>query len=146
MKRLLLIAVALIGLTGCGPDKRDIAQAQANQMADTWDGGPKFTAEGADPWGEPYSSKVDKGPVSYTLTVRSNAPDRLPQTRDDIVAARSHKHTPVSAAAAPGVERFSEALGKGVGRGGVAGIKEGWFGKKGTGRKRGSSGFPVGDL
>lgn len=135
MKRLLLIAVALIGLTGCGPDKRDIAQSQANQMADTWDGGPKFMAKGADPWGEPYSSKVDKGPVNYTLTGRSNAPDRLPQTRDDIVATRSHKHTPVNEAAAPGVERLSEALCKSLGRGGEAGINEGWFGKKGDGKK-----------
>jgi hypothetical protein len=129
MKRILLIA-ALVGLTGCGPDKRDIAQSQVEQLADKWDGGPAFTAEGTDPWGEPYTAQVEKGETHYYLTVRSNGPDRLPKTRDDVVATKSHKHTAVSDAAAPAVEKLGAALGKGLGRGGVAGVKEGLTGKK----------------
>jgi hypothetical protein len=36
----------------------------------------------------------------------------------------------VSEAAAPAVEKLGAALGKGLGRGGVAGVKEGLTGKK----------------
>ena len=129
MKRFLLIA-ALVGLTGCGPDKRDVAQSQVEQLADKWDGGPAFTPEGTDPWGEPYTAEVEKDASFYYLTVRSSGPDKLPKTRDDVVATKSHKHTPVSQAVAPAVEKLGEALGKGLGRGGVAGVKEGLTGKK----------------
>lgn len=135
MKRLLLIVPLLAGLTGCGPDKRDVAQSQVNQMADTWDGTDKFTPEGSDPWGEPYTARVEKGDAYYHLTVRSNGPDKLPQTRDDVVATRNKKHTPLSEAAAPAVEKIGEALGKGLGRGGVAGIREGISGKKADPKK-----------
>jgi hypothetical protein len=130
MKRLLLVVPLLALATGCGPDKRDVAQSQVNQIADTWDGGPAFTPEGADPWGEPYTAKIETGDAYRNLTVRSNGPDKLPQTKDDIVATRRHKHTPLSEAAAPAVEKVSEALGKGLGRGAVAGIREGITGKK----------------
>ena len=135
MKRLLLMAAALAGLTGCGPDKRDVATSQVNQMADTWDGTDKFAPEGSDPWGEPYTARVEKGDAYYNLTVRSNGPDKLPQTKDDIVATRSKKHTPLGEAAAPAVEKIGEALGKGLGRGGVAGIREGISGKKADPKK-----------
>jgi hypothetical protein len=130
MKRILLPAVILAALTGCGPDKRSIAESEVHRQADTWDGGPKFTAEGTDPWGEPYTAQVEKDEAFYYLTVRSSGPDRLSKTRDDIVATRSHKHTPISQAIAPAVERVGEALGKGLGRGGVTGVKEGIGGKK----------------
>jgi hypothetical protein len=130
MKRLLILALFLVGLTGCGPDKRSVAESKLNQQADTWDGGPNFTPEGTDPWGQPYTAKVEKGDTHYYLTVRSSGPDKLPQTRDDVVATRSHKHTNYSDAAAGGVEKLSEALGKGLGRGGVAGVREGITGKK----------------
>jgi hypothetical protein len=135
MKRLLLIAVAMVVLTGCGPAKRDVAQSQVEQLADKWDGGPQFTAEGTDPWGEPYTATVEKDAAFYYLTVRSNGPDGLPKTRDDVVATRSKKHTPLSQVAAPAVEKVSEALGKGLGRGGVAGVREGITGKKGEEKK-----------
>ena len=135
MKRLLLIATALVGISGCGPDKRDVAQSQVQLLADTWDGTDKFTAEGTDPWGEPYTAQVEKDDAFYYLTVRSNGPDRLPKTRDDVVATRSKKHTPISKAIAPAVERVGEALGKGLGRGGVAGVKEGITGKKAEEKK-----------
>jgi hypothetical protein len=101
-----------------------------NQLADTWDGGPQFTPTGTDPWGQPYTAKVEKGFADYTLTVRSSGPDRLPKSVDDIVVRRTHKHTPLSEAAAPAVEKVGEALGKGLGRGGVTGIREGITGKK----------------
>ena len=130
MKRLLLILPALSLLTGCGPDKRDVAQSQVNQLAESWDGGPNFTPEGSDPWGDAITAKVEKGSVNYTLTVRSNGPDKLPFTGDDITARRSHQHTSVGEAAAGSVEKLSEAVGKGVGRGGVSGIREGIAGKK----------------
>lgn len=130
MKQLLIMAMALVALTGCGPAKRDVAQSEVSRLADTWDGGPNFTAEGTDPWGEPYIAQVEKDEAFYYLTVRSCGPDRLPKTRDDIVATRSKKHTPVSQAIAPAVERIGEALGKGLGRGSVAGVKEGITGKK----------------
>ena len=138
MRRLLLIAAAFAGLTGCGPDKKDIALSQVNQMADTWDGRAKFTPEGTDPWGETYTAKVEKDDIHFHLTVRSNGPDRLPQTGDDIVARRSHKHTPLSQLAAPVVEKLGEALGKGLGRGGAAGVKEGLTGKKPDEKKDGA--------
>jgi hypothetical protein len=135
MKRLLLIAATLIGLTGCEDDKRPLAQSQVNQLAETWDGGPKFTAEGTDPWGQAYTAKVEKDETHYHLTVRSNGPDKLPFTGDDIVATRSHKHTAVSEVMAPAIERVGEAIGKGLGRGGAAGVKEGITGKKAEPKK-----------
>jgi hypothetical protein len=130
MKRLFAITAIFASLTGCGPDKRDVAESEVNRQVDTWDGGPNFQAEGTDPWGEPYTAQIEKDASFYHLTVRSNGPDRLPKTRDDIVATKSHKHTDISKAIAPAVERVGEALGKGLGRGGVAGIKEGISGKK----------------
>jgi hypothetical protein len=132
-----IFVLALFGLTGCGASKKDVAQSQVNVQAESWDGGEKFTPEGTDPWGEPYTAKVEKGDVSFHLTVRSNGPDRLPLTRDDIVAKRSVQHTSLSKAAAPGVERIGESLGKGLGRGGVSGIKEGITGKKPAEKKDG---------
>jgi hypothetical protein len=130
MKRFLFLAIPLAALAGCGPSKVDIAQSQVNQLAESWDGTEKFTPDGTDPWGEPYTAKVEKGDVNYNLTVRSNGPDKLPFTKDDISAKRSVQHTPISEAIAPGVERISEAVGKGLGRGGVSGVKEGLSGKK----------------
>ena len=135
MNRFLILALPLAALIGCGPGKADVAQSRVNQLAESWDGTEKFTPEGTDPWGEPYTAKVEKGDVNYNLTVRSNGPDKLPFTRDDITAKRSVQHTPVSKAIAPGVERIGEAVGKGLGRGGVSGIKEGLTGKK-TGEKK----------
>ena len=108
-----------------------MAQSQVNQLAETWDGGPNFTPEGSDPWGSSITAKVEKGSVNYNLTVRSSGPDKLPFTDDDITARRSHKHTSVGEAAAGSVEKVSEAAGKGLGRGGITGIREGLFGKKG---------------
>jgi len=135
VKRLLLIAVTLVGLTGSGPDKRTVAECELNQQADTWDGGPNFTPQGTDPWGQAYMAKVEKGETHYYLTVRSSGPDKLPQTRDDVVATRSHKHTNYSDAAAGGVEKIGEALGKGLGRGSASGIREGITGKKSEDKK-----------
>jgi hypothetical protein len=130
MKRSLFLVLPLAALIGCGPSKADIAQSQVNQLAESWDGTEKFTPEGTDPWGQPYTSKVEKGDVNYNLTVRSNGPDKLPFTHDDITGKRSVQHTPISKVIAPGVERIGEAVGKGLGRGGVSGIKEGLTGKK----------------
>jgi hypothetical protein len=132
-----IFVVALIGLTGCGPSNKDVAQSQVNLLAESWDGGEKFTPEGTDPWGESYTAKVEKGDVYYHLTVRSNGPDRLPQTKDDVVAKRSVKHTALSKAAGAAAEQIGEGLGKGLGRGGVAGIKEGITGKKPAEKKEG---------
>ncbi|HJZ92690.1 MAG TPA: hypothetical protein VKE40_17575 [Gemmataceae bacterium] len=137
MKRLLMMAVAVTGLTGCGPSGTDVAQSQVNQLAESWDGTEKFTPADTDPWGEPYTAKVEKGDAYYHLTVRSNGPDRRPQTKDDIVAHRSVKHTDISKAAGAAAERIGEGLGKGLGRGGVAGIKEGITGKKPDEKKDG---------
>jgi hypothetical protein len=65
MKRPCLFFAALLALTGCGPDKTDIARSEVNQLAEKWDGGPKFTAEGNDPWGQPYTAKVERpGPTA----------------------------------------------------------------------------------
>jgi hypothetical protein len=127
--------MAIVGITGCGPDKRDVAQSQVEQLADSWDGTDKFTPAGNDPWGEPYTAQVEKDDAFYYLTVRSSGADRLPKTRDDVVATRSRKHTPISKAVAPAVERIGEALGKGLGRGGVTGVKEGITGKKAEEKK-----------
>jgi len=130
MKRLLCVALAVVGMTGCGPSNKDVAQSQVNQLAESWDGTEKFTPEGTDPWGEPYTAKVEKGDVYYHLTVRSNGPDKLPLNKDDIVAQRTVKHSSLSEAAGAAAEKISEGVGKGLGRGGVVGIKEGLTGKK----------------
>jgi hypothetical protein len=135
MKRFLYLVLPVAALAGCGPNKADIAQSQVHQLVESWDGGDKFTPDGTDPWGEPFAAKVETGDVYRTLTVRSNGPDKLPFTKDDITATRSVKHTPVSQAVAPAVERISEALGKGLGRGGVSGVKEGVTGKKADEKK-----------
>jgi hypothetical protein len=130
MKRFLCIALPLLLLTGCGPSKTAIARSEVNQLADAWDGGATFAPEGNDPWGTPYTAHVDKNDAFYVLTVRSNGPDKLPQSGDDIVEVRLRKHTRVRDAAAPAVEKLGAALGKGLGRGGVAGVREGVTGKK----------------
>ena len=130
MKRVLVLGLALAALTGCGPDRREVARSQLNQLADKWDGGEKFAAEGTDPWGQPYTASVDKGSVYYTLTVRSNGPDRLPQNSDDVTVTRTKKHTPIGDAAAKSVEKLGEAGARGIGRGGIEGIREGLFGKR----------------
>lgn len=130
MSRLLVFVFALLALTGCGPAKKDVAQSETNLLADKWDGGEKFTPEGNDPWGEAYTAKVVKGDAFNNLTVRSNGPDKLPQTRDDIVATRSVKHTPVSKVAGKAAENIGEGAGKGASRGIIAGIREGIAGKK----------------
>ena len=135
MKRFLLLALPLAALIGCGPSRTDVAQSQVNQLAESWDGGEKFTPEGTDPWGEAYTARVEKGDVNYNLTVRSNGPDKLAFTRDDITARRSVQHTAPSKALAPGIERVGEAIGKGLGRGGVSGIREGLSGKKADEKK-----------
>src|SRR5262245_9943667 len=129
MKRVMTFALVVLGLTGCGPDKKQVAQAQVNQLAESWDGSDIFMPEGTDPWGEPYTAKVEKGDIYRHLTVRSNGPDRLPLSHDDIVAKRSMKHASLSEAAGKAAERIGEGLGKGLGRGGVIGVKEGLTGK-----------------
>ena len=132
---LILALLPLAALIGCGPGKTDVAQSQVNQLAESWDGGEKFAPEGTDPWGEPFAAKVEKGDVNYNLTVRSNGPDKLPFTKDDITARRSVQHTAPSKALAPGIERVGEAIGKGLGRGGVSGIREGITGRKADEKK-----------
>jgi hypothetical protein len=135
MKRFLCLALPIAALAGCGPSKADVAQSQVNQLAESWDGGEKFTPDGTDPWGGAFTAKVETGDVYRTLTVRSSGPDKLPFTQDDITATRSVKHTPISKAVAPALERIGEALGKGLGRGGVSGVREGITGKKADEKK-----------
>ena len=137
MKRFLVLGLALATLTGCGPDKSEVARSQLNQQADRWDGGEKFAAEGTDPWGQPYTASVEKGSVYYTLTVRSNGPDKLPQNTDDVTVTRLKKHTAIGDAAAGSVEKLGEAGARGIGRGGIEGLREGLFGKKGDKKAEG---------
>lgn len=134
MKRFLYL-LPLAALTGCGPSKADIAQSQINQLAESWDGGEKFTPDGNDPWGQAYTAKVETGDVYRTLTVRCNGPDKLPFTPDDITTTRTVKHASISKAVAPAIERIGEAIGKGLGRGGVSGVREGVIGKKADEKK-----------
>lgn len=131
MRILLPFALALVALTGCGPNRRDLAESQVNQVADTWDGGDGFAVQGTDPWSEPLTAKVEKGDVNFKLTVRSNGPDRLPQTRDDLVATRHKKHTPIGEVAGKG----AEPIAAGAARGMVAGLREGLSGKKADDKK-----------
>jgi hypothetical protein len=123
----LVVAILLLSLVGCGPSKLDIATSQVNVVArkefneqNFQDGGK--TGE-LDPWGHEITWVMSKGLWDYNLEVRSNGPDGLPYTKDDIVVNVS-LHIPRSG------EKNAEALLRGLSRGLVRGAKEGLLGEE----------------
>ena len=136
MKRLILLT--LLPLAGCGPSAADHATSQVNVLAeklsqDVADDGwfkPGKAVE-ADPWGNPLEVKYTRHNARETLRVRSNGPDGLPFTRDDIT---SRPHSLTNDAAQVDVtqrrqktaEGYTDALTRGAGRGIVEGVAQGW--------------------
>ncbi len=120
------LAWALVLICGCSPDLRPNAKSQINLLADKWDGDPDFKIEENDPWGRPITTKVTKGDMYYSLTVRSAGPDGLPYTDDDLITVRDKKHT----AASKIVGGFFEESAKGKVKGTIEGVKEGISGPK----------------
>ncbi len=122
-----IIVFAAIVLTGCGPSKHDKAQSQVETIARKEFNDQNFRNEGAtgeiDPWGKEIKWSLSKGMLDYTLEIRSNGPDRLPYTHDDVMA-KSSWHIPKSG------EKNAEAFSRGLGRGFVEGIKDGISGKE----------------
>ncbi len=74
-------------------------------------------------WGQPVSATIERGPINYVLTLRSNGPDGLPKNSDDIVVTRSKRHgeSSITQEAA----RAAEGVAEGAASGAVKGIKKG---------------------
>lgn len=102
-------------------DKLDKARSDANVLARKEFNETNFKDGGGtgvnDPWGNEYTWNMEKGVWNYGLFVRSNGPDGLPYTSDDIVAKTL---IPISRD-----EGVAENLVRGMSRGAVKGIKQG---------------------
>lgn len=116
--------ISLIFLAGCGPSKTDQATSQVRRLAAEWSPDEPFPAE-TDPWNHLVTGSVQEGAVYRTITTRSNGPDGLPYTGDDIVASSRTKHTSVSEAGGKALENLGEGAARGSARGLVRGLKEG---------------------
>lgn len=138
MRRALLLAFTLC-LCGCGEStesKRNRATSQVNVAADKlseqvgedgWFIRVKELDE-VDPWDNKLTVKYERHGARETLTVRSNGPDGLPLTADDI-AARFHLDSEKVLAARSQqlqktVEGYSKAISGGLTRGVVDVVKE----------------------
>lgn len=122
----LLVAFLVVAAAGCGPSARVLREQTLSVLtteADRWDGGKEFATTATDAYGRPLQVGVDKGVLSYTLTVRSTGPDGLPGNSDDIVVTRSKRHGESSRTgeAAKAVEKVAEGAAGGV----IRGIKKG---------------------
>ncbi len=93
----LLLGFALTFVTGCA-DHKETARSQVETTVRKDFNDANFPVGGKledkDPWQHQLTWSVDKKYSSDVLTVRSNGPDGLPFTRDDIVATRSIARAP----------------------------------------------------
>ena len=105
-----------------------LVTSQLNTLANTWDGTEVFVVKDEDPWKTPFIHIVNKGSLSYTLELRSAGPDKLPGNADDFVVYRSKRHGENTINAE--LEKGSESITRGLGRGLTKGLIEGWRGKK----------------
>ncbi len=105
-------------------DDMDKARSQANSLARKEFNEKNFPNGGGlgdkDPWGNEFTWRMDKGPWNYGLYVRSNGPDGLPFTADDIEAK-----VLIPIAKGADDEGVSERFIRGLTRGAVKGIKQG---------------------
>jgi hypothetical protein len=117
------IACTVLLIAGCGPSAEERTLSVLNTEADQWQGGMNFVTKASDAYGNVLSSRVEKGPLHYTLEVRSNGPDGLPKNSDDNVVIRRERHgeTTITEEARKSVE----AVSSGAASGAVKGIKEG---------------------
>jgi hypothetical protein len=129
----------VLAATSCGESlesKRNRATSQVNVLAEKLS--EKVNADGmfdrvgevedVDPWDNRLVVKYDRKGPRETLTVRSNGPDGLPLTRDDI-AARFHLDSDQAREARSketqkSVEGVSRAFSKGLTRGVFDAVKE----------------------
>jgi hypothetical protein len=126
MQRALLV-VGLLALAGCqGPSARELKEetlSTFNVEADRWRGEPNYQSSFADAWGQGITTTVGKGPVHYTLEMRSRGPDGLPKNSDDIAVTRSWRHgeSTLSKEAA----KAAKEVASGAASGTMKGIKKG---------------------
>lgn len=130
MKRLfsLILVAMVVSFSGCasGPSKEEQALSQVNVIVRKEFNDKNFPTDGTtgekDAWGHDLTWDLEKHWNSYSLKVRSNGPDGLPYTKDDITATSSVKVTDEESA--------SERFVRGLARGTLKGIKQGLFGQK----------------
>jgi hypothetical protein len=123
-----LSLVLLLLVAGCGhPPEYEQTLSILNTEADRWDGGPEFETNAVDAYGHPLRVYIQKGPVVYSLELRSVGPDGLPKNNDDIVVYRTHPHgeSTVTEEAAKSIGRISGESAKQATKGAVQGFKEG---------------------
>lgn len=119
------------GLVGCGGPSNDTkCQSQLGVLAHQEFSETTFKDGGGtgqnDPWGNEITWELYKGWSTYKLTVRSNGPDGLPYTYDDMHAYGNYAIPKKSVD--PEAETMSERFTRGITRGAIKGIKQGVMG------------------
>jgi len=102
---------------------RERTLSTLNGEADRWSGEKDFTASELDAYGWPLTASIAKGPLSYTLELRSAGPDGLPKNSDDIVVSRSERHGESSLTKE--ASKAAEGIAEGAASGTIKGIKKG---------------------
>jgi hypothetical protein len=128
----LFLFTIFLSVAGCGPSKRAVTQSRVETLAREWgETKVRFLERGRtserDAWDNAISWERTTGVGSCLLVVRSNGPDGLPYTRDDVVARHCH---PIPGELTRNLRAGSEAMGHGGARGVVKGVKEGLKTKK----------------
>ena len=118
--------LVVVAIAGCGPSARELRErtlSTLNTEADRWEGGKDFDSSATDAYGHAVSASVRKGPLNYTLEVRSSGPDGLPKNNDDVVVTRTKRHgeSSISEQAA----KAAEAIASGATSGTIKGVKKG---------------------
>lgn len=119
----MVVVLAIVVIAGCGPSGRERTLSILNTEADRWDGGDEFETAAVDAWGQQLSAMIERGPINYTVTLRSNGPDGLPKNSDDIVVTRSKRHGESSFTQE--ASRAAEGVAEGAASGTIKGIKKG---------------------
>jgi hypothetical protein len=115
--------LSIIAIAGCGPSAHERTLSILNIEADRWEGGNVFETTVVDPYGQAVSATIERGPLNYTLTLRSSGPDGLPKNNDDIVITRSMRHGESSITQE--VAKTAGGVAEGAASGAVKGIKKG---------------------
>jgi hypothetical protein len=121
-----LTLVAIIAVAGCGPSAHELRERTLSTMnleADRWNGDKAFATTAQDAYGQPLSATITKGPLNYTLELRSSGPDGLAKNSDDIVVVRTKAHGESSLT--DEAARAAEALAGSAASGTIKGIKKG---------------------
>lgn len=129
MKQCLTLCLLMLAFVcvGCGPTSYDHAQSQVAVIAAKEYNKDNFPENGKtgvkDPWGNEITWTMDKnqGIWAHDLVVRSAGKDGLPFTNDDVVVTKAVKIRQDS-----DEEGVVERGLRGVTRGTIKGIKQGW--------------------